>query len=243
MNAFVLTNIPSPNIDDHNREFPNLPTSLVSSSEPQPPPPSTSALHAESIPPTLRLLCRYEFHPPETPISPQAVNPFPYAPPYQQQFFQGTSSSSRTRILPSELCLRHQHRVAAMKLNPNQFADAKVNLPKYLFLLSIHSLHLINRLPKGLLHPLRHCPPNLNSSCLRHQQCVAALTRMVIPSLPNPFAKAKVNLPKCLFLLQIHTHNTFHHTNRRGSLLKQLFILHHLIHCHRLNNQESTEVP
>ena len=136
--------------------------------------------------------------------------------------------------------LRHQHRV---KLIPNQLADAKVNLPKRLFLLSVRPLHLINRLLKELLHPPRQYLPNHNSSRLRHQQCVAVLTRMVIPSLPNPFAKAKVNLPKCLFLLQIHTHNTFHHTNRRGSLLKQLFILHHLIHCHRLNNQESTEVP
>ena len=100
VNAVALTLIPSPNIDKHNRESPNLPTSLVSSSEPQPPPPSASILHAESNPPTIQTVRRREFHPPEIPVSPQSVNPSPYAPPYQQQFFQGISSS-RTRILPS----------------------------------------------------------------------------------------------------------------------------------------------
>ena len=65
---------------------------------------------------------------------------------------------------------------------------------------------------------------------------------MVIPRLPNLFANAKVKPPKCLFLLQIHTHISFHLINRR-SLLKELFILQHLIHCLHLNNQESTETP
>ena len=45
---------------------------------------------------------RREFRPTESPVSSQAVNPSPYAPPYQQQPSQGTSSSSRTRILLSE---------------------------------------------------------------------------------------------------------------------------------------------
>ena len=106
VNAVALTLIPSPNIDEHNRGSPNLPTSLVSSSELQPSPPSGKqhcmAETLENNFPAMQPVRRREFHPPETPVSPQTANPSSYAPPYQQQPSQGTFSSSRTRILPSE---------------------------------------------------------------------------------------------------------------------------------------------
>ena len=83
-----------------------------------------------------------------------------------------------------------------MKLIPNQFADPKVNLPKDLFLQSIHLLHLSNRLLKEL-HPLRFCPPSPN------QPSPTSKVRGSVDGnpLPNLFADAKVTLTKFLFLL------------------------------------------
>ena len=125
----------------------------------------------------------------------------------------------------NNIAWRKRSKLISRLCNPS--ADANFTFPKHLFLLRLpihlHTLHLTNSiLFNELLYPLRHCPPNYNSSHLRYQLCAAALTRMVIPILPNPFANPKVTLPKCLFLLQVHTHNTFRHINR--SLLKELFI-------------------
>ena len=55
-----------------------------------------------------------------------------------------------------------------------------------------------SRLLKDHLHPLTHCPPNHNSSRLRHQQCVAALTRMVIHRLPISTSTSSRHPPSSL---------------------------------------------
>lgn len=136
-----------------------------------------------------------------------------------------------------------------MKVIPraNPFVDAKVTLPKYPFILSIHlrhTFHLINRgllKEMSILHLLSHCLLNHNRNRrLRHQHYMAALK--VIPRLPHPFADAKVTLTKRLFLLSIHRqniHHMFHLINR--ILLKELSILYPLTRCLYLNNQESTK--
>ena len=107
VNAVALSIVPSARFfegEQHNREPPRSPTSPVSSSEPQPQPPSTPTLrngNAESNPPAMQPVRRRKGLHPETPVTPvPSSSEYPYVPAYQQQPSQGTSSSSQT--LPSE---------------------------------------------------------------------------------------------------------------------------------------------
>ena len=185
VNAVALTQIPSPNIDEHNR-FSNSPTSLDRRANHN----HHRHRHQHCM---LKVIPRL-FKPSADANFTLPKHLFLLRLPIHLHTLHLTNSSFFKELLhPLELgycppnrisnCLRHQHLVAAMKLNPNQFPDAKVNLPKRLFLLLTHLLHLINRHLKQLLQPLKHCPPNHISRRLRHQHCVAALSRMVISRL------------------------------------------------------------
>ena len=131
-------------------------------------------------------------------------------------------------------------------------ADTNFTLLKHLFLLRLsihlHTLHLTNSiLFNELLYPLRHCPPNYNSSHLRYQLCAAALTRMVIPHTTKPVRKRKGYPPE----MPVSSASSYpkyvppyQPQPSQGIVHKELFILyHHLIHCHHLRNQELTEAP